>query len=224
MCQARKMGFTMRFFAVFLIVAAGCGKPPVTVSVRPPAAPFRQPQEAPSKPPVAVPAAVPAAAPAAEDTGDREGPQVVRLGETVRAGGLEITPQKVEYRMVPVLDVFDSDEKKEVGPHMVLTIAVKNITEGQVIQPFTLVEAIDSFGNTLQPPLSDHEIPQIGGAIEDGIKPGESAVVVEIMERAVENAKSYRWTCNTHCSNSQQADFAEWIVEFDNDDVVTSDP
>jgi hypothetical protein len=143
----------------------------------------------------------------------------IALGQSRVLGYVEVTPVSFELRHVSGARGFVSSSKfKSDEPVLVFTFEVKNISEGQVFNPFSSLDVLDNFGNKLECPFGrDNDVRLEGSENLKEIKPGESARMVFCRKAKINTSTSYDWEFHTCTSNSEQrlGVWESWIVHVD---------
>jgi hypothetical protein len=133
----------------------------------------------------------------------------VELGKSFRVGKLEILPERIRFMNLPGVTLSDSKS-------YVLTIKLRNISDGLVLPAFSEGAAVDNFGNKC---LDSGHVSIRRNKIYEDIQPGESAVVYLAFEPATEKAKYFDWTITTE--TSKQGESQNWRIRFSPDDAKT---
>lgn len=146
----------------------------------------------------------------------------VAIGKTLRLGSLELTPVSVEFRKASVSRGGFQPETSIDGPYLVLTVRVKNVSEGQVFSPFCSASAKDNYGNKLESPFSVTEIATVEASKErDELYPGKEAILLLCIERKIPKASRYDWVIRTRISNEEEQEgYRRWLLKHSADEVV----
>ena len=144
--------------------------------------------------------------------------RTIRLGQSITLQSLKITPIK-EFRKVR----SDSYKVKDEGPHLVVTLRVKNISEGEVFDPNILTAfGEDSFGNQIvEAPKYDHCTTP--GSHRGDVLPGQEVDCLFCMSRKIASAKWYVLEITSRVSNKSEGEYEHWRLKFDVSEVVVVD-
>jgi hypothetical protein len=139
---------------------------------------------------------------------DKLSKRTLKLGSSIRLGSLELSPASVELRKVGVKPLF-GEELEQKGPFLVLTVRAKNVSEGQVFNPFMTADVKDNFGNELDDALGLTEIGMIDGSeILKEIGPGETGTVLICKAVKIPKATSYQWDLSSQVDNKDT--YEQW--------------
>ncbi len=144
---------------------------------------------------------------------------VIRLGQTITLGEIRVTPKSVDFKRVKSKNAhLDEAETKE--PVLALTIAVENISKGQVLRPHSFAKGEDNFGNELEKvkgTWGSALVPE-GSTEFDDLHPGKEAIVIVCLSPKNVSATSYDWVVSQQCSNKDQ-DYRRWELKFDSSEI-----
>jgi len=158
----------------------------------------------------------------AKDDDDTPPMKTVKLGTTIQLGSLEITPVAAELRKIRIKPLLGR-EMKEKGPFLVLTVRVKNISEGQVFSPFMTAEVRDNFNNELDDGVASFEIGMVdGNDVAEDISPGETGTVLLCKAVKIAKATSYQWDVTSTTDNTD--DFEQWRCQTTVAEIKTAEP
>jgi hypothetical protein len=147
----------------------------------------------------------------------------VKLGQSLELGGVQVTPERAEFRKLRWRELNEPDRPfEETGTLLVVTLKVKNISAGQTFKPVSRAKVTDNFGNPLKSPFPELSRPLVEGSDDtQPLPPGQEATVLLCVQPKNPKARSYEWEISTTASDSPS--FAEatkrWQLTFNADEL-----
>ncbi len=143
-------------------------------------------------------------------SGSVDAKSLVRIGDTITMGNLEISPVAAEIRKASGKTMgirgedFETDEEV-----LVLTLEVKNISEGRVFRPLIYSGKVtDSFGNEMSRPFDSFTLYLIEDCkSREDIQPGETVIIRDMRQLRLKTAKSFTWQMRLNGGEEDAAEF-----------------
>lgn len=139
------------------------------------------------------------------ETPSAQSERALTIGQSIAFGGVEVTPLTVELRTVSGWKKSFGEERTQVvskEPLLVLTLRIKNVSQGAVFSPVTektlrASHVTDNFNNVMgafvQGAFEMDDL-EFDGQTLGELKPGQSMTTLILSEKPkVENAQSFRW-------------------------------
>jgi len=148
-----------------------------------------------------------------EDEEEREfQANTLRPGQSKRIGDFEIRFVSAEFREIEAVDLVGQNPQK-VGPCLVLTTELLNLSEGRVAVPFAMpYKPEDNFGNELNSTFGNDRRAKGDQTMQD-TPPGSKATLIVCLDRKIDKAKSYNVKILT--SYKRPGGSFRWTAAFD---------
>jgi hypothetical protein len=149
--------------------------------------------------------------------------RTIGLGQSLRLGDLQITPQRAEYRKVRWRPGSAPQRGfEEAGPYLVITLGAKNTSSGAHFKPETRIQGSDSSGNRLKSPFPELSLPIVEGSNQhEPLGPDGEATIIVCVERKLAKARAYELERSTTASDSKKFDESSqrYLLKINADEI-----